>query len=623
MASQLARLELWDGLDAVSAKVRLWADVPWSRLVMDQREDGDDTLTVTIPLAHGAAASVAVDTVWRVIGEDATVWEFITKVVEESPMDDALTATCAAARSWLNTSAITITDQTITSTPAGILNTIRASSGWPAWATNGTVSSSGSYTVTLTADDTGLSAVLKLVAAIDATLPDGDPPCVMRFRRASDSSYVIDILTTPVSGTAHLCQDVNIVRITRRKDGTTGTSVTSYQLQVIDLYRQDAATYPRQNLAPYETVRLEARSLSLDTSTSRLSQVVTDFGTTFGTTVQIGEPRRRMREEVATVAAETVPPTPVLTIVPGTVTSTTQPYTISATVAEGTVRRQVTPRGCTATGSTFGAISDGASADLVDGEVLTVDRPAQGSSGGSVVVYAFGSYGGSALQILQIEPAVPPILLTITATQTASSDTTMTYDVIAVDPTAVTTPTIADDGGGSTTGPTGDSWVIARPTAGDPPLTVKFTASATDRVSQSVSVVVPAQDVGGGGGTFPPSIDALFDDEINTSSDYVGLTWSASNEPASETYDLRYSLTATDYAGVVLLSETGTVTGITSPYDFGTNPLPSAENFDIKTKNVGVTGFLNLTFSLRMKDSSPAVVATKDFSIVVDGDYVP
>jgi len=134
---------------------------------------------------------------------------------------------------------------------------------------------------------------------------------------------------------------------------------------------------------------------------------------------------------------------------------------------------------------------------------------------------------------------------------------------------------------------------------------------------------VPAQDVGGGGGTFPPSIDALFDDEINTSSDYVGLTWSASNEPASETYDLRYSLTATDYAGVVLLSETGTVTGITSPYDFGTNPLPSAENFDIKTKNVGVTGFLNLTFSLRMKDSSPAVVATKDFSIVVDGDYVP
>lgn len=621
MASQIARLELWDGLDAVSGKVRLAADVPWTRLVMDQREDGDDTLTATIPLSHLAASSVAVDTVWRVIGEDATVWEFLVKVIEESYVDDTLTTTCAAARSWLNTTAITVTDQTITGTPAAILNTIRGSTGWPAWATNGTVSSSGSYSIT-TLGDTGLSAVLKLVAAIDATLPDGDPPCVMRFRRASDSSYVIDILTTPGTGTAHLSQDFNVSRLVRRKDATSGTSVTSYQLQVIDLYRQDATSFPRQNLAVYETVRIEARALTLDTSTPRISQVVTDFGTTFGTTVQIGEPRRRMREEVAAVAAETVPPTPVLTIVPGTVTSTTQPYTISATVSEGTVRRQVTPRGCTATGSTFGAISDGASADLVDGETLTVDRPAQGSSGGSVVVYAFGSYGGSALQILQIEPAVPPILLTITATQTASSDTTMTYDVIAVDPTAVATPTIADDGGAATTGPTGDSWVIARPTAGDPPLTVKFTASATDRVSQSVSVVVPAQD-SGGGGTFPPSIDALYDDEINTGSDYVGLTWSVSNEPPSETYDLRYSLTATDSAGAVLLSEVGTVTGVTSPYDFAVNPLPSGENFDVKTKNPGVTGFLNLTFSLRMKDSSPAVVATKDFAIIVDGDYIP
>lgn len=617
MASQIARLELWDGLDAVSGKVRLAADVPWTRLVMDQREDGDDTLTATIPLSHLAASSVAVDTVWRVIGEDATVWEFITKVVEESPMDDALMVTCAAARSWLNTSAITITDQTITSTPAGILNTIRASTGWPGWVTNGTVSSSGSYTVTLTADDTGLSAVLKLVAAIDATLPDGDPPCVMRFRRPSDSSYVIDILTTPIAGTAHLCQDTNIVRLVRRKDATSGASVTSYQMQVIDRYRQDATSYPLQNLAVYETVRIEARSLSLDTSTPRLSQVVTDFGTTFGTTVQIGEPRRRAREQVAQVAAETVPPTPVLTITPGTVTSTTQPYVISATVSEGTVRRQVTPRGCTATGSTYGAIADGVSADLADGETLTVTRPAQGSSGGSVVVYAFGSYGGSALQILQIEPAVPPILLTITATQTASSDTTMTYDVVAVDPTGVTTPSIADDGGAATTGPSGDSWVIARPTAGDPPLTVKFTATATDRVAQSVSVTVPAQD-GTGTGTFPPSIDAFYEDGVNTSTEEVTLKWTVSNPPASPTYDLKYWYTITDSAGVVQEAASSTISSISTPYALGLAAL----NFDIKTKNPGTTGFDILTLQLRMKDGA-TVVATKDISVTVDGDYSP
>ena len=617
MASQIARLELWDGLDAVSGKVRLAADVPWTRLVMDQREDGDDTLTATIPLSHLAASSVAVDTVWRVIGEDATVWEFITKVVEESPMDDALMVTCAAARSWLNTSAITITDQTITSTPAGILNTIRASTGWPGWVTNGTVSSSGSYTVTLTADDTGLSAVLKLVAAIDATLPDGDPPCVMRFRRPSDSSYVIDILTTPIAGTAHLCQDTNIVRLVRRKDATSGASVTSYQMQVIDRYRQDATSYPLQNLAVYETVRIEARSLSLDTSTPRLSQVVTDFGTTFGTTVQIGEPRRRAREQVAQVAAETVPPTPVLTITPGTVTSTTQPYVISATVSEGTVRRQVTPRGCTATGSSSGSIGDGVSADLADGETLTVTRPAQGSSGGSVVVYAFGSYGGSALQILQIEPAVPPILLTITATQTASSDTTMTYDVVAVDPTGVTTPSIADDGGAATTGPSGDSWVIARPTAGDPPLTVKFTATATDRVAQSVSVTVPAQD-GTGTGTFPPSIDAFYEDGVNTSTEEVTLKWTVSNPPASPTYDLKYWYTITDSAGVVQEAASSTISSISTPYALGLAAL----NFDIKTKNPGTTGFDILTLQLRMKDGA-TVVATKDISVTVDGDYSP
>lgn len=617
MASQIARLELWDGLDAVSGKVRLAADVPWSRLVMDQREDGDDTLTATIPLSHAAASSVAVDTVWRVIGEDATVWEFIVKVIEESYVDDTLTTTCAAARSWLNTSAITVTDQTITSTPAGILNTIRASTGWPGWVTNGTVSSSGSYTVTLTADDTGLSAVLKLVAAIDATLPDGDPPCVMRFRRPSDSSYVIDILTTPIAGTAHLCQDTNIVRLVRRKDATSGASVTSYQMQVIDRYRQDATSYPLQNLAVYETVRIEARSLSLDTSTPRLSQVVTDFGTTFGTTVQIGEPRRRAREQVAQVAAETVPPTPVLTITPGTVTSTTQPYVISATVSEGTVRRQVTPRGCTATGSTYGAIADGASADLADGETLTVTRPAQGSSGGSVVVYAFGSYGGSALQILQIEPAVPPVLLTITATQTAADDTTVTYDVIAVDPTGVTTPSIADDGGAATTGPTGDSWVIARPTAGDPPLTVKFTASGTDRVSQSVSIVVPAQD-GTSGGTFPPSIDAFYEDGVNTSTEEVTLKWTVSNPPASPTYDLKYWYTITDSAGVVQEAASSTISSISTPYALGLAAL----NFDIKTKNPGTTGFDILTLQLRMKDGA-TVVATKDISVTVDGDYSP
>ena len=161
----------------------------------------------------------------------------------------------------------------------------------------------------------------------------------------------------------------------------------------------------------------------------------------------------------------------------------------------------------------------------------------------------------------------------------------------------------------------------ARPTAGDPPLTVKFTASATDRVSQSVSVVVPAQDVGGG--TFPPSIDALFDDDVNVSSDYVGLTWSVSNPPASVTYDLRYWATALDAAGAVLASETGTITGITSPYDLSVDTLPGGLDFDIKTKNPGVTGFLNLAMSLRMNNSSPAVVATKDFSIVVDGDYEP
>lgn len=615
MASQIARLELWDGLDAVSGKVRLAADVPWTRLVMDQREDGDDTLTATIPLSHLAASSVAVDTVWRVIGEDATVWEFIVKVIEESYVDDTLTTTCAAARSWLNTTAITVTDATITGTPAAILNTIRGSTGWPAWATNGTVSSSGSYTVT-TLGDTGLSAVLKLVAAIDATLPDGDPPCVMRFRRASDSSYVIDILTTPGTGTAHLSQDFNVVRLVRRKDATSGTSVTSYQLQVIDLYRQDATSFPRQNLAVYETVRIEARALTLDTSTPRISQVVTDFGTTFGTTVQIGEPRRRMRDEVAAVAAETVPPTPVLTVVPGTVTTTTQPYTISATVSEGTVTRRATPRGCTATGSTYGAIGDGVTATLVDAEVVTVDRPAVGAAAGSLVVGAFGSRGGAVEQVVGIEPQTPPILLTITATQTASSDTTMTYDVIAVDPSAGTSPTIADDGGAATTGPSGDSWVIARPTAGDPPLSVKFTASASGRVSQSVTVIVPAQDVGGG--TVPASIDAFYDDEVNTGSDYIGLTWTVSNPPASPTYDLRYWYSITDAAGAVEEADNGTLSAISTPYDMSLSAL----NFDIKTKNPGTTGFDTLTLQLRMKDGS-TVVATKDMAITVDGDYTP
>lgn len=245
-------------------------------------------------------------------------------------------------------------------------------------------------------------------------------------------------------------------------------------------------------------------------------------------------------------------------------------------------------------------------------------KPAVGTGLGRAVFTATQDARTDVYDAIDIPESDPPVLLAITATQTAADDTTVTVDVTAVDPRGTATISIADDGGAATTGPTGDSWVIARPTAGDPPLLVKFTASATNRTSQSCSVTVTPQDDGGGGGTFPPSIDAFYENGINTSTEEVTLEWTVSNPPASPTYDLKYWYTITDAAGVVQEAATSTLSSISTPYALGLAAL----NFDIKTKNPGTTGFDILTLQLRMKDGS-TVVATKDISVTVDGDYNP
>jgi hypothetical protein len=613
MASALARLELWDGLDAVSGKVRIAADLPVVGLVTTQREDGDDSASYQMPLAHPAASLVVPGTVLRQIGTDATVVEWIVTVVDEVVEEDRLSATCAAPRTWLNTSAITIVDETRTDAPSTLLSALTVQSGWPAWVTVGTVQPTTPVAIQW-ASETGLSALMKVVDAVDATLADGDPPCVLRFRRASDSSYVMDLLTTPPTGTAYLLEGKNIPRLARRRDATSGTSITSYTMDVVDCYRHDATAWPLDNLVPYETCRLGSASLALD-ATVRIAEVVTDFRDSFSAKVQLGAPRRRLIRETEGVAASASPPVPVLSVTPGTMTATTKPYTLSATIASGTVTVRVVPRGTTATGDTYGAISDGTSAAMVQGEILTVDRPAQGDPPASVVVEAFGSDGGGALVVLEIPAQDPPVLLTITATQTAADATTVTYDVVAVDPLGTASITISDDGGSATTGPSGDEWVIARPDEGDPPLAVKFTATATGRVAQSVTVTVPAQTATAG--VTPPSIPVFYVSGEDLSGNTITTTHSGVNEPVGVTYDLSYRVAIVDRStGLTDEILFGTETNITSPYNLGITGL------DLVTK--GTSGWRDLTYNLRlqMMDGS-TVEATAETSYGNYGIYTP
>lgn len=248
-------------------------------------------------------------------------------------------------------------------------------------------------------------------------------------------------------------------------------------------------------------------------------------------------------------------------------------------------------------------------------------KPATGTGLGRAVFTAKLQDRADVYDAVDIPEAEPPTLLAITATFSASDDDSITYEVVAVDPKGTASITITDDGGAASTSLGSDLYELARPAAGDPPLAVKFTASATNRTSQSVSLLVPAQDPAPGG-TVPPSIDAFYSTSQDTGADEVNLAWTVSNEPASETYDLYFRLQLTDPStGTVTDEETGFLSGITSPYALGAGALSGS--LDIVTKGTSGWHYAQLWCNLRMKDSGAAVVATAETTVYFYGIYTP
>jgi hypothetical protein len=616
MPAQVARLELWSTLQSISGATLLAPDIPWDSLVETTREEGDDSLVCEFPLTHPAALLADEDMVLCVVGGDGSIAEYRIAVVEWRVHDGMMAITAASARTILSGASVTTTLTMSGDSPSTMLTIIRSGcAGWPASVTVGTVQPTTPVDLTVQAGTNGLAAVLQLVAAIDATLSSGAPPCVLRFRRVSSSSWVMDILTTVPAGTVHLLEGKNLPTLTKRKDKTSGTSVTSYQFEVTDLFRTRPDVFTRDKLTVYETARFESRTLGVDT-TERISELVTDY-TQAKTRVQLGEPRQRLSRQVEDIALAVVPVPPNLTIVPGTVTTTTQPYTVTATVPSGTVRIQVTPRGTTATGSSYGPITDGFSITAIQGEEITVDRPPVGQPAGSLIIEAFGSSGGAQAQVLTIEPQTQPILLTITGSESAADDDDVTVEVVGADPTGLETVTVTHDGAGAVTDLGSDHYEIVRPDEGDPPLLVTFTATAANRVSQTWSITVTPKSGGGGGGTIPPSIDFFLSTGANVGTNEITFEWGASNEPSGVNYDLEYTARLTDPStGLVTDVISDEVTNITTPYDL-------TPGFTLIAKFGTDWQWVYLTARLKMRDGASLLKKTAETSLETYGVYVP
>jgi len=161
--------------------------------------------------------------------------------------------------------------------------------------------------------------------------------------------------------------------------------------------------------------------------------------------------------------------------------------------------------------------------------------------------------------------------------------------------------------------------VVSRNAVGgaDKVLTFRCTQNG-QTIGDAVVVLVQATAPGG---TVPPSIDAFYSTGVDTTNNEVDLAWAASNEPASETYDIVWRLQMTDPStGTVTDEDTGTETGVTTPLAFGG---VYSGSLDVVTKGTSGWHYAQLTLNLRMKDSGAVVVCTADTIVNFYGIYTP
>jgi hypothetical protein len=225
MASGVPILSLWTDLAAASG-TRVGYLQLWSGGQTTLREDGDDRFTFKLALSDALASSVAVGYVVRAEYLDAETEEWIVQRVTDRYPADVLDVECGGPRLWL-ADRVLIYDEsgatgssafTSTGTATEILTALEATLNWPAWVTTGTIDVTDECTLTLSSAN-GLGAVVGLRDALNDIRTITADPVVFRFRRASASSWVIDLLTS-VSAGAYITTGKNLVALAIQQDRT-------------------------------------------------------------------------------------------------------------------------------------------------------------------------------------------------------------------------------------------------------------------------------------------------------------------------------------------------------------------------------------------------------------------
>lgn len=304
MPSQAYTVELFDKLepDGGTRKAYVGSNVG---CVETNKETGQDQFVLSFPLS----LAIPVTKGWapRIVYEDGSIVEYLVNIIEEDFDKDLMTLTCLGAVTRLAYPDCAMANGITSSSPSSISTPVGLSVAVGSWP-------STTISPVTTSGDTDLSYLLKLVAAIDATLANGVAPCVMQFTPTISggkiTTYTITATTTVAAGTAHLLFGKNFLNLVRRHDYTDPTfPVVGYTLAVADLFRHAPTKFPLDKLNVYQTCRLEYPDKGINVIT-RIVSLTTDHSNSVVTVVELGTPIRRLPNTVSTVSTAVAPVTP-------------------------------------------------------------------------------------------------------------------------------------------------------------------------------------------------------------------------------------------------------------------------------------------------------------------------
>jgi hypothetical protein len=218
--------------------------------------------------------------------------------------------------------------------------------------------------------------------------------------------------------------------------------------------------------------------------------------------------------------------TPDLAVTPSSPTATTQAFTPTASNPSGGTAPSlfVTLRGTTGSGATSGALADGVEHTLVSGEVVTVNRPAFGTSAQASVSFraTIGSNGTETVQrtiLNQVRVDFGPSLV-VTPTPSGASYSIAysgTYDTL-----------LLSIDGGTYSAPAASPIIVSRGAA-DKTYTFKATRDSLD---VTVPVTIPA--------ALPPTavIDTIYQSAVNYTTNEITIGWTFTGTLGSGAFDL-------------------------------------------------------------------------------------